>query len=411
MNDLDALDDVVPLEIKIYELLWRARVRIHLPETLVYKFGRLESWFFSVPAHSKPNDPPLLKRKRDYTVRRGDTKETILHAFCAHCRSEHEIVATWVSGAPGTECRVLHLTKATLAKFLSYMPEKGHGVLQRWVAPVANKSTLLRTDWSPHYFAVEMCTNWHSTTDPKLPLGQRLATFEGNVRHVSLTTVINQSLHAKVEQQHRVIADAIGDAMPAGKVWRLQANFKPGADGCVHFIWCSVLAIEAVDAHGFVDSRIGAAPAPAPAPAPPPPLEASPPHSPDGGGTASTATSPALSPKIGRTPAPPSQLYRKPRTRGWHGRPVACDGSIFHIPLPGMTTFRPPTWWQADQARHDARPHIPHSPHSATPRHSAYPPREPRPRHLPLPSPPLPVSLPAITCASDLFLAAHAYLC
>ena len=44
--DVKALPTDVPLDVDVYELLWRARVRIHLPETLVYKYGRLESWFF-----------------------------------------------------------------------------------------------------------------------------------------------------------------------------------------------------------------------------------------------------------------------------------------------------------------------------------------------------------------------------
>ena len=38
--------------------------------------------------------------------------------------------------------------------------------------------------------------------DMRQPIAERLATFDGKVRHVSLTSVVNQNLHAKVEAEH-----------------------------------------------------------------------------------------------------------------------------------------------------------------------------------------------------------------
>ena len=159
---MDTNDCDVPIEIDVYELFWRARVRLHLPETIVYKFGRLEHWFFC--SATKSGEPPKIKRKRDYTVRRGDVVEKILDAFCAHATHDEQLVATWVSGMPGENCRVLHLTRRTLSQFLAFMKhaQKGHGLLQRWCEPFGGHSTMLRTDWSPHHFALEMSTNWHS---------------------------------------------------------------------------------------------------------------------------------------------------------------------------------------------------------------------------------------------------------
>lgn len=154
---LDALECDVPVETDVLELLWRARCRINIPETIVYKFGKLESWFFC--SNNKKGEPQI-RRKRDYTVRRGDVSETITKAFTSQCTSDQDLVATWVSGNPDEPCKVLHLTKDTLHRFLAHMPDKTHGVLQRWVAPFGGRSTLVRTDWSPHYFSLEQCTNW-----------------------------------------------------------------------------------------------------------------------------------------------------------------------------------------------------------------------------------------------------------
>jgi hypothetical protein len=129
----------------------------------VFKFGRLDSWFFTAVARRK-EQLPRIKRKRDYTVRRGDIVKTIIDSFCAQAASDNDLVATWISGIPNENCRVLHLTKKSLPQFLAFIKhaQKGHGVLQRWCAPFGGHSTMLRTEWSPHFFSLEMCTNWHS---------------------------------------------------------------------------------------------------------------------------------------------------------------------------------------------------------------------------------------------------------
>ena len=55
-------------------------------------------------------------------------------------------------------------------------------------------------------------------------------TFDGKVRHVSVTSVVNQNLHAKVEQLNTEIARRINELQsPGSKVWQLQCNFKPCA--------------------------------------------------------------------------------------------------------------------------------------------------------------------------------------
>ena len=47
---------------------------------------------------------------------------------------------------------------------------------------------------------------------------------------------------------------------------------------------------------------------------------------------------------------PPDAPFQPPLAQSWNGKARPADGSIFHIPLPGMTSFREPTWWHADKA-------------------------------------------------------------
>ena len=49
---------------------------MHIPDTIVYKFGKLESWFFTASSSKHPK-LPVIKRKNNYTVRgHGDVNET-----------------------------------------------------------------------------------------------------------------------------------------------------------------------------------------------------------------------------------------------------------------------------------------------------------------------------------------------
>ena len=143
------------------------------------------------------------------------------------------------------------------------------------------------------------------------PLAERLATFDGKVRHISLTSVVNQNLHAKVEGLNSEIARRINELQaPDAKVWQLQCNWKSCADGHVRFMWCSRIALEQTDASGFAMEREG--------------------------------FQEQLSSVLTRSGV--SEPFDAPVASKWDGSSTPCDGSIFHIPLPGMTSFREPTW-------------------------------------------------------------------
>ena len=217
------------------------------------KFGKLESWYFNSSKHKLPGQPPLVKRKRDATLRRGNTYEKLIECFTAGTSSDSDLVATWVTAAPDAETSgVLHLTRGMLERFLRMVPEKGHGVLQQWVAPFGGRQCLLRTDWSPHHFGVELRTNWHTLTDHKQPVCQRLATFEGGVRHATSTFVINRHLQETVGALNASIAARLDAQRPGTKCWRLLCTFKPGADGFVYLAHCHTMRRMPTDETGFL---------------------------------------------------------------------------------------------------------------------------------------------------------------
>ena len=150
-------------------------------------------------------------------------------------------------------------------------------------------------------------------------MAARLATFDGSVRHVTITSVVNQNLHAKVEHLNTEIARRINvlEHESNCKVWSLQCHFKPCADGHVRFIFCSKLALEQVDHTGYAVE--------------PDPLE-----------------NPSINTSI-LSQISQDAPFKAPVAKKWDGKPTPADGSIFHIPLPGMTSFREPSWWGAEK--------------------------------------------------------------
>lgn len=95
-----------------------------------------------------------------------------------------EVVALWLSGMGESPSHVRHLTKQALRDFLSAETQGKHGMLQRFLPPLGGHNALLRISRTPHHLGLECRRNWHATADNRVELAARLATFEGEVRHV-----------------------------------------------------------------------------------------------------------------------------------------------------------------------------------------------------------------------------------
>jgi hypothetical protein len=367
---LDALEDEVPLQVMLFELLWKCRARVHIPDTLTYKYGKLESWYFnSKDSKSSPRKGPLplVKRKRDSKIKSSDVTDRIIEAFCTG-KQEQDIVALWVNAEPKENCKLLYLTRANFSFFLCNSPRHGHGVLQRWVAPFGGHNSHLRTDWSPHHLSLEQRTNWYSVGDQKHPVAQRLATFEGGVRNVSSASVINQHLRARVSEVSAHIAEMFDrEHNYRTKVFRQLCTWKPAEDGLVYLLWCSVLEAPPSDPSNvrFLPLDEGAAPpSAAPTTLGAPPLLRQP------SSVAQFACSPASLAgqpdsyatledeeagarlRVGRRARPSKRTapvaYSLP-TMMRNGVRKPMDGSIFHIPAVGMSTYAEPEWWHAER--------------------------------------------------------------
>jgi hypothetical protein len=175
---------------------------------VIYRYGRIDSWFFNGRRSKKGGIAPLVLRKRQFSVRHAGVMERIETAMGADKAATNDVVAVWIAGEPGELSIVLHLTKYSLHQFLNNVPDKGHGILQRFVQPFGGRNALVRSVSTPHHFGIEYRTNWYATTDHRIMLAPRLATFEGGVRHVN-TSAVNRHLLEEVEEASLDIMTAI----------------------------------------------------------------------------------------------------------------------------------------------------------------------------------------------------------
>ena len=436
LDPMVALEDEAPIVVEIYEQLWQAHARIFLPDTVVYKYGRLESWFFC--SESRDGGPPILKRKSHVTVTQQGVFDKVIDRLTQGADSPGSIVAVWVGGPPGEKCNVMHLTAATLPMFVRSTPDKGHGILQKFVSPIQAggvlQNSMTRCNWSPHVCSLEMRTNLAPLLDAKVPLAHRTATFDGKSRQIATTSTsgVNRHLRAQVETMAAHMARCLAATMRGRqKPWQMDLNFKQDKRGTVWFCWCSQIKLAVLDVAGRFEASLlvnsldedearaadkwravrsreeraeqpddaeaatvdgggggeddgGAALTPAAPEAggdePPPtqpeeveaaaeapaPAPAQPTGEAEGGGTAAGAPEARPPPAAKVTTASPraaaaaAAAARSSRRRGGGAggggnisgqrrpRVPAADGTVFHIPAPGMATFREPSWWRGD---------------------------------------------------------------
>ena len=143
---MNMLLDEVPTCVDLFTMLWKSKAKVLIPDTIVYRYGLLESWFYVSSVKS-----PVVMKKRQFTMRHGGMLEKIETALSVGSTKDDDIVAVWVAGEPGQPSTVLHLTKYSLHQFLTNVPGKGHGVLQSFIRPFGEHNAVLRTQRTPHH--------------------------------------------------------------------------------------------------------------------------------------------------------------------------------------------------------------------------------------------------------------------
>lgn len=236
-----------PIVLGVYEELWRANARIRIPQTLLWRNGKIVGWFFT--SRQREPEGPKLMRKNSSTMQQPYLHAKILEAFTkGFSGAPHEAVARYIgSQTAGGPAAIVHLTKHGLQDFLAGKTGgdvKGHGVLQQWFPPSGENAYGVRCLWTSHRCGLEIMQNTHSHRDAKVELSHRLATFEGPCRSVVAIATMTANLRRSATQLADEAAAAL-DAllMPMRRVWALDLTLLPDSRGVFHFSWCSRVAL------------------------------------------------------------------------------------------------------------------------------------------------------------------------
>ena len=97
----------------------------------------------------------------------------------------------------------------------------------------------VQVEWTPHCVRMDSRMNDHLAADKRVPLTQRLATFEGACRCTHSMT-LNKHVRTEAEHQAASIALSLGLlAAPSHRIARLLVTFVQDSSGGLWVSWLS----------------------------------------------------------------------------------------------------------------------------------------------------------------------------
>jgi hypothetical protein len=89
--------------------------------------------------------------------------------------------------------KIEYMNAEQLENFLSYRTKCSLGLLQKYVECKGEKNRVFRVSWSAKFCWTEVATNVSKLNNDKIPLVDRLVTFEGP-EHLSTQTAVNSEV-------------------------------------------------------------------------------------------------------------------------------------------------------------------------------------------------------------------------
>lgn len=136
-----------------------------------------------------------------------------------------------------------------------------NGIVQRFVLPKGGKNTVIKAAWSPSMCLVERRVNVHGVTDKRVPMGDRLVTFEGP-EHLSESMPLAPAalLGRKVQFLCNSVAQHVLEVTQGHcRIASMVLHFKVDEDNKLWLLFCSSLRL-AGRASGLARNSINLSP-------------------------------------------------------------------------------------------------------------------------------------------------------
>ena len=231
---------------------------------MVMKLHQVQYWFFT----SKVNGQILKKRRANSNAReileawgkKIRKHPCDLFAYTMHSEEmdggthgihqDHREGKTTVEGHSFATLRELFKGK-----------KHSNGIVQRFVLPKGGKNTVIKAAWSPSMCLVERRVNVHGVTDKRVPMGDRLVTFEGP-EHLSESMPLAPAalLGRKIQFLCNSVAQHVLEVTQGHcRIASMVLHFKVDEDNKLWLLFCSSLRL-AGRASGLARNSINLSP-------------------------------------------------------------------------------------------------------------------------------------------------------
>ena len=192
---------------------------INIPDTVVYKFRQPAFWFFTAK-------DGRVKRKLKHNLTAAKIEEHFLrHSFGC------DVIACFIS-ADERAATVEYLDRDAFREFLYSRDRTASGILQRFTEPKGTRNTMIRALWSPKVCLLERRVNKHRLHDARVPMYERVVTYEGTELNSVTTPVRGALLPEEVQRVSESIVQHVAEV--SFQKYKINRMVRAGAHARTH---------------------------------------------------------------------------------------------------------------------------------------------------------------------------------
>uniref|UniRef100_A0A7S1HZ55 Uncharacterized protein n=2 Tax=Eutreptiella gymnastica TaxID=73025 RepID=A0A7S1HZ55_9EUGL len=231
-----------------YYYIWKKKVTdvhspvdVKIPSTVIYEHDFPKAWYY----YSKSKEE--TERRVGKEIDTASIVAEFTKKASGAAARDTDIVAYWLtqSGGRGSVAAEF-FDKEGLKDFLTKRKKRGHGILQKFVAPSGTNNATIQAIWTPYVVLVEKRQNTLSLDDTRQDMASRCVTYEGPV-HISRPSFVAPHIEWKVREVCRQLTAHMGNLEQGISLSQMTLYFRVSKDGDLWLLWCSELQTDGKD--------------------------------------------------------------------------------------------------------------------------------------------------------------------
>ncbi|KRX00119.1 hypothetical protein PPERSA_07226 [Pseudocohnilembus persalinus] len=168
---------------------------IFIPDTIIYRWGKPFFWYFTT------RDGQILRKTKERIF-----VENFEEIFNLNNASSDligmSLTSSEVQEKDGQQREKIEFEYYDKSNFKDYIfqREKTFGILQKFIEPKGHKNQIIKATWSPQFCLLSRKTNLNDLRNAKIPLNNRVATFEGSEYLTESDSITSPILSSDIEQ-------------------------------------------------------------------------------------------------------------------------------------------------------------------------------------------------------------------